>query len=376
LRLSELLLLVHDTARAPGHVNEFLRKAGWYVDALAGSLSTVDRRKGSFRYIDFFSSIPEKAATYQERYSADDPVKLAMIEAEPHRFIPLGELLPPRVIETHPYFSKWLAGLGLHDVVTARIPVSEQHSCLLGFVRAKGQAPFGRAEIEFLDTLLPHTELALITHGHIDRLGVLADLAQEYFLQAGYGLAVLSEDGQVLFSNRFARSLLEDGSAVEMRDGRIRLRDAQANQRFDELVRQCISASDTRSVLAGGSLTALRAAGSALAISVLPFRRQTGAQTVVASGSRAMVLLYDPDRPRIDNRSLLREMYRLSEAESEVCWRIGAGETVDEIVAATGGSRETVRSQVKRVFTKTGVNRQADLVRLVLLGSAIVNRLR
>ena len=47
-------------------------------------------------------------------------------------------------------------------------------------------------------------------------------------------------------------------------------------------------------------------------------------------------------------------------------------QTVDEIVAATGSSRETVRSQMKRVFAKTGVNRQADLVRLVLLGSAVL----
>lgn len=375
-RLSELLLLLHGTARRPSGVNEFLRRCGWYVDAVAGSLSTVDMRTGNFRYIDFYSHKPEQAASYQHRYSVTDPVKLAMLKAQPMRFIPLDALLAPDLVATHPFFTEWFASLGLQDVVTARIPVSEQYSCLLGFVRAVEQPRFDRVEIEFLDMLLPHAEQALVIHGNIDRLGVLADLAQEHYLQAGYGLAVLSEDGLVLYCNRFARRLLEDGSAIGLQDGRIRVRDTGANERFGEMVRRCVSVADSRSIIAGGALSAPRAGGAPLAISVMPFRRQTGAQTVVASGSRAIVLLYDPDRPQLDNRAILRDMYRLSETEADVCWRIGVGETVDEIAAATGSSRETVRSQVRRVFAKTGVNRQAELVRLVLLGPAIAERAR
>lgn len=373
-RLSELLAMVYGSARAPTRVNEFLRKCGWYVDAVAGSLSTVDRRTTAFRYIDFYSVMPEKAATYQEKYSVADPIKLAMLRAEPRRFIPLREVLSAREIETHPFFTEWFASLGLHDAVTALIPVSEQYHCLLGFVRGKEQPPFSRVELEFLDMLLPHAELALQIHGNIDRLSILADLAQEHFLQSGYGLIVLSEDGVVLFSNRFARRLLEDGSVIRAEHGRIRVQDERARARYEQLVRQCVSAADSRTILAGGSFSAPRASGSALAISVLPFRRQSGVETVVSTGSRAIVLVYDPDRPLQDKRALLRELYCLSEAESDVCWRIGNGETVDEIVVVTGSSRETVRSQIKRVFAKTGVNRQADLVRLVLLGTSVHGR--
>jgi DNA-binding CsgD family transcriptional regulator len=51
-----------------------------------------------------------------------------------------------------------------------------------------------------------------------------------------------------------------------------------------------------------------------------------------------------------------------------VCWRLGNGDSVEQIADELGVSRETVRSQLKRVFAKTGTHRQAELLRLVLAG--------
>ena len=68
-------------------------------------------------------------------------------------------------------------------------------------------------------------------------------------------------------------------------------------------------------------------------------------------------------------------MYRLSDAEAEICWRLANGESLEEMASATDTTRETLRSQLKRVFVKTGTKRQSELVRSVLLSPAVWTRL-
>lgn len=63
--------------------------------------------------------------------------------------------------------------------------------------------------------------------------------------------------------------------------------------------------------------------------------------------------------------SILREMLEFSGAEAEVAYMIADGRSTTEIADARGVSINTVRSQMKEVFRKAGVRRQADLARLL-----------
>lgn len=71
------------------------------------------------------------------------------------------------------------------------------------------------------------------------------------------------------------------------------------------------------------------------------------------------------DAPSAD---LLRSLFDLTAAEARVARGIVAGQSVTAIAAATGISRETVRTQLKAVLAKVGVTRQAELA--ALLGGA------
>ena len=76
-----------------------------------------------------------------------------------------------------------------------------------------------------------------------------------------------------------------------------------------------------------------------------------------------------PDAERIGRR--VRRLYGLTEAEARVAAALTLGETVEQIAAAHGVRTSTVRAQVRSVFEKTGVHRQADLVRLALSGGPL-----
>lgn len=64
---------------------------------------------------------------------------------------------------------------------------------------------------------------------------------------------------------------------------------------------------------------------------------------------------------------LLRATYDCTAREATLAGALADGCTLTEAATMLGISIHTARTHLKRVFRKTGTNRQAELLRLVLL---------
>ncbi len=82
------------------------------------------------------------------------------------------------------------------------------------------------------------------------------------------------------------------------------------------------------------------------------------------AGPMVAVLLGAQPAALLANPSQLAKLYGLSPAEVRVFVGIVSGNTVTRIAETAGVGRETVRSQLKSVYAKTGTRSQADIVRL------------
>ena len=60
------------------------------------------------------------------------------------------------------------------------------------------------------------------------------------------------------------------------------------------------------------------------------------------------------------------ELFRLTQAESNLALQLAQGETLDEACEHLNISRNTGKSHLSSVFSKTGVTRQTRLVQLIL----------
>jgi DNA-binding CsgD family transcriptional regulator len=80
----------------------------------------------------------------------------------------------------------------------------------------------------------------------------------------------------------------------------------------------------------------------------------------------AAVFVSDPEHaPAIDAR-MLREWFGLTPAEARLAVVLVQGHSLAEALKRLGVGVNTARSQLKNIFGKTGTNRQAELVRLLL----------
>lgn len=77
-------------------------------------------------------------------------------------------------------------------------------------------------------------------------------------------------------------------------------------------------------------------------------------------------VIIDPEQQPEPPKTLIRRLFGLTNAESDVALRVMRGDGLKPISADIALSRATVNTHLQHVFDKTDTHRQAELVRLLL----------
>jgi DNA-binding CsgD family transcriptional regulator len=86
------------------------------------------------------------------------------------------------------------------------------------------------------------------------------------------------------------------------------------------------------------------------------------------------VFVSDPDSRSKTAPEVLGHLYDLTPAESRVVALLLEGNSIEGAAERLAIRPLTARTHLKRVFQKTGVTRQSDLVRLVMSGPSLLRR--
>ncbi|MBS0155800.1 MAG: helix-turn-helix transcriptional regulator [Nitrospira sp.] len=81
---------------------------------------------------------------------------------------------------------------------------------------------------------------------------------------------------------------------------------------------------------------------------------------------RFAVFITDPQAVQLPSRERLGELYGLTPAEANVACEFARGHSYKQVARRLKISEDTVRAHIKQIYPKTRVNRQSDLVRLIL----------
>src|SRR5712671_3041541 len=79
-----------------------------------------------------------------------------------------------------------------------------------------------------------------------------------------------------------------------------------------------------------------------------------------------VAFIIDPSELQLPSMVRLVALYGLTDAQAKVALEFASGKTYKQVARQLRISVETVRSHIKEIYPKTRVNRQADLVRLIL----------
>ena len=224
--------------------------------------------------------------------------------------------------------------------------------------RSPAQGPFTSADARLFAEAAPHIGRVFNLAGRLALAHAAG--AADALERVGRAALVIDATGRVVASNLLVEDIASEG-ALTVAKGRLHASDLQSDRRLQELVARAIAPR-----VSAGSLSApvfvSRRAGRPYMVEVFP---ATGPLCDVFRRIAALVVITDLDlrqRPRTD---LIREAFGLTSAEARLASTLASGEDVRTVADRTGVSYETARTQLRAVFAKTGVSRQAELAALM-----------
>jgi len=255
-----------------------------------------------------------------------------------------------------------LTGTALH---------STEFRAYIGILRSSSSGPFSGAEKEILSHLLPHLKTALLVYLELTRNALRIRGLSEGILSAfGFGVLLINQDSQVLMENELASEILASQGTVKVANKRV---SAKGSERLSAALRNLSKS------LEDGST-----ADRFFDIMTLKLDTDEGIAVLrVVIGSinlrmeshlirdprvpRAFVMLLNPDQVNQSvDHTYLKSRYSLSRAEIRIAEAIVVGLSVSKMSEMFDVSAETIRTQLKAVYQKTGVNSQVALSRLIV----------
>jgi DNA-binding CsgD family transcriptional regulator len=167
--------------------------------------------------------------------------------------------------------------------------------------------------------------------------------------------------GFVLQINAQAEEVFDDDIFVRHR--RLVLPNSEAKAAFDRLVDQLRTTPEHYSTLPFPAVVIRRRSKSPVVINVLPIGAAARSPFL---GARVLLVLSDLSRSASPRPDVLSRTFGLSAAEARLAALIATGISPEAAAGQLGIAKETARTQLKSVFTKTATHRQSELVALLL----------
>ena len=186
--------------------------------------------------------------------------------------------------------------------------------------------------------------------------GAIALAAVEALNRLEHGVLMLDRDSNVHFANTGAAKLLQSREC-RIQAGRLVAHSGTETARLHQFIRSC---ADGQAARGPSGSEVYRLGDPALLLQPVPPAQGAGEQKLLS------IFITDPHASSVPSAEQLRQRFGLTAAEAQVAGEIVKGGGLMQCAAALKISAPTARTHLKRIFEKTGAERQAHFVRLGL----------
>ncbi|HEX4507238.1 MAG TPA: helix-turn-helix transcriptional regulator [Alphaproteobacteria bacterium] len=244
----------------------------------------------------------------------------------------------------------------------------------VGFWRGSGAKGLDRAAEGILFDLVPGLRRAIglylstaVLHRRLEVLTTATEAAD-------LGIVLVDRDGAVLQTNSIADEILRIGDGLRVLSGRLRASDPVESAVLSDHIREKAREQTQDTDWSNYEPVSLSRAESALPLTTIV--RPGPAFRPAASPLRrtAILILRDPSRQNAIPPVILSRLFGLTRASALLASKLASGLSLKDAAGDIGISHNTARVQLQNIFSKTGTNRQHDLVRLLLNSAATLSR--
>ena len=363
-QLSVLIGKIYDAALDPSLWPFVMEGVCEFVGGFSANMFIHDSAMKSAQFLASWGIEGGFWQAYVDKYERLNPAFPSMLLIDAGKIITSNDVVPDARLRESRFFKEWLGPQGFVDCVGAILEKSwTTLAAFVVFTNAQ-YGPVDEAARRRMALIIPHIQRAVAIGRTLD----LQSVANENFANTLDALPaavyLLDASGAVLHANRSGIALRARDEILRASGDRLRASDPLVDGEWQNLF--AASPAGEGAIGPTGTVHALPSAGGERWVAhVLPLTSATRgrARNYHAASFAAFVRESALQRPTLVEAVARR--FALTPAELRVLFGVIEIGGVPEIAPVLGISEGTVKTHLKRVFAKTGTNRQADLVRLV-----------
>lgn len=283
----------------------------------------------------------------------------------PDKLVTLADILSETDWRASQYYRDWCAPRGVFHVMAVDIATQDGGIYGLRITRPEDAPAFSEADRDLYRRLHPHLKRALNLHLSINQNRRVNSLYSHAMAQLMVGVIVLDEQGLVLECNAMAQGIVEQADGLRVVGKQLEATYANDNRKLQRLVRDAMAPKATGQVALIEAMSVSRPSGrvswGVVVQAMAPDRWTEGKHRPSVA-----VFVRDAEGKAHPPLKLAQQLFQLTPAETALAIELANGLSLEEAAEALGIRRNTARAHLRSIFSKTGVRRQTELVRIFL----------
>lgn len=364
----ELIDLIYDAALAPEKWRAFMGRFAAELGSHSALLRENDCTGGNVGLFETVGYDPAYVAAYREHFVHLDHFTPVLAKLPIGSFVRGDAVVPWEQQRNSEFYNDYMRALKNRHVMGGILARNDRYQLMFALQRELGQPDFNENDMRLVHLVMPHMARAVRIHRQLAEVTAEKQWALSALDRLRVGVILLDDKGRPLFFNRAAEYLASGGTGfVAGRDG-LSLPSATETARLRRLIADAAkSAAGQQGCATAGCLHTVGRNGGRLQFQVIPLHRGLSEQPWGESlpGGCVAVFISSSGGPRLSWNRMMA-MHGFTRAEAKLASLLADGINLEGAAEALSISVHTARSQLKTVFAKAGVSRQAELIALLL----------
>ena len=323
----------------------------------------MTRKSGSIFYEDGGID-PHYVQLYFDKYVKLDPSSTGHFFAGIDQPMATEDLIPYDEFLKTRFYNEWAKPQRLVDHLTVVLDKSATSVALFGVFRHERHGLADDAMRRRMRLIAPHIRRAVLIGRVIDLKTAEAATFVDTLDGLSAGLFLIDASGRIVHANAAGHAILQADDYLSTTGGRLFANEPNVDLTLREIF-AAAAEGDAAVGIKGISVPLLARDGTRHVGHVLPLTAGARRRAREGYGAVAALFVHQASLDTPSPPEVIARTYKLTPAELRVLLAVVEVGGVPEVAEALGVSSETVKTHLGRVYSKTGVRRQADLVKLV-----------
>jgi DNA-binding CsgD family transcriptional regulator len=357
-----LALLMHEGALEPKRWREFLEGLGRRMKG-AATLLLRSPHVAEAGLLYSWGGSDEVLAQYARSYFPSDP----FVNLPEKQVITLHDFVGVEQLERSRFYIDYLMPWDAIYNIGVDVRDGDRLYARLRLTRGRRAGNFTASEKRFVEYLVPHFDIAMRTHAALDVTKMERAIYADAMDHLTLATVILDASGHVIHMNALARDILHRQDGISLSNDTLVLAHPADAQRLRDAISRAITVGRAAKPGIVDVLRARRPSGAGhYGMMIRPAAGSVEPEEPTVSPAVAVFISVEESLQSPQPVETIRKLFELTHKEAQLALCLANGRSLQEAAGDLGITLNTARAHLRSTFSKTGIDRQARLVRAIL----------